>query len=173
MSTEAIVDFLWRHFGSHERPAVVHALLCRDWVVAPDGTELDFDLDDEGVSLEALVAEVWTWRNEKMGNLHSDEWVYLFDACQIPVMDSSGVMLELPFTAYRAGHPDGMSWTTDRAVADHFALRNGVVHQCTVTERIDILAVLGDRGEHEVVLHPRGGWRRTVSHACHAEPPNA
>jgi hypothetical protein len=92
MTTEAILDYMSRHFGSHERPAVLHALMCRDVVVARDGTELDFGLDDEGVSLEALVADVWTWRNEKMGNLHSDEWVDLFDACQVPITDSSGMV---------------------------------------------------------------------------------
>src|SRR5690606_4775754 len=137
-------------------------------------TMLSGDLPDDPAAVAQLVADVWTYRNEKMaGDLRPEEWLDLFDQCAVPVLDESAVVPGLPLVAYRAGHPDGMSWTTDRTVAERFAPRNGEVYRCIVSDLGDLLAVLHDRNEHEVVLHPHGAWREsvelaeTVSPSCH------
>ena len=150
MMTWDEIDAYLLDFGSHERPREVYDMWERGGL--PD------DL------LGQTVAAVWTARNERMADtLSAEEWVELFDYCQIPVVDGEGIVPQLPFVAYRAGHPDGMSWTTNRAVAERFAERGTRIYSCTVTVRGDLLAVLGDRNEAEVVLRPCGDWRQSVT----------
>lgn len=72
-----------------------------------------------------------------------------------------------PMTLYR-GERDrsvhgGMSWTTDRSVAEGFASRfatddddAGTIYSCIV-DPDDILAVYADDGEHEVLVDPLSG----------------
>lgn len=68
-----------------------------------------------------------------------------------------------PVTVYRAGHPDGMSWTLDIGVAQRFAERGRTMYRCTVSDAYDILGVFADRGESEVALRPGGAWRATMA----------
>lgn len=168
MTTEQVTAFLDRYFGSHERPAVLHAMMCRDYIVADDGTELHIGIDDEDVSFDALVADVWVSRNEKMGsNVSPAEWVELFDYCKWPLGDEgarANVPL-FPLTVYRCGHPDGMSWTTSFEVAQHFQKMrpHNSILRCVVTDPFDVLGVFYDRKESEVALRPDGSWRATVT----------
>jgi hypothetical protein len=128
-----LLDHLWRRHGSHERPGVLYRWYSEDLV--------------DGRTLAALLPEVWTMRNEKMGDtIAPDEWDELFGATDIdPATWYAG--LELPTTIYRAGHADGMSWTTDQAVADRFAERGTEVQALELTSLLDVLAVFHDRNE--------------------------
>lgn len=63
-------------------------------------------------------------------------------------------------TIYRGIHggnnPDGMSWTTERMVAEKFAFRRGDIEDNSVetatVDKDDIFAYINGRGEHEVIL---------------------
>lgn len=85
-----------------------------------------------------------------------------------------------PMTLYR-GERDrsvhgGMSWTTDRRVAERFATRfatgddePGAIYSCMVDPG-DILAAYADDGEHEVLVDPLSGVmdRAMVEHVAAA-----
>lgn len=128
--------------------------------MSEDGSELDVQLDDDGVSLSALVAETWIWRNEKMGNIAPDEWVLLFDDC-VWLLGDDGLHATIPswpLTLYRCGHPEGMSWAMNIESALHFQKMrpHEPVWKCSVADCSDLLAIFHSRNESEAVLRPDG-----------------
>ena len=147
------VERLLREYGSHERGIVVY-----DWWAAGE-----FDEAEMSDVLTELLIDAWVGRNEKMGDsLWPEAWEELFDCCRWPVTDGAPTP-QLPLTAYRAGHPEGMSWTLDLAVAEKFAERGRQILTCRVADTIDILGLFDGRGEREIVLRPRGAWTSTVT----------
>jgi hypothetical protein len=169
VNTDDVLKFLGRHFGSHDRPQAVCALWTDGRLVAGDGSEIvvDFAHDDRSVSLSALVADAWIGRNEKLpGDLDADEWSDIFQHCWWPLGDDGqpAALPDTPLTAYRCGHPNGMSWTVSADVARTFnRMRpDDPIYACTVTNELEVLAVFHGRDEHEVVLLPRGEWQSTV-----------
>jgi hypothetical protein len=146
---DALLKYLWA-FDSHARPFMLY-----EWF-------------DECVitneTLAALLPDVWVDRNEKMrGDMRPGWWEVMFDEAWV---GSGG--LTFPVTVYRAGHPDGMAWTVDLAVAEKFALRGRVIHTVTITNPGEVLAVFHDRDESEVVLRP-GAWARSSERSTTGE----
>jgi hypothetical protein len=148
---EALQAHLDHSYGSHERPRVVY-----EWVEAGQV---------DAFTAAHLVRDAWVWRNEKMpGNLHNEDWEFLFGETAGDPGTWFGD-LAFPTTVYRGGHPDGMSWTTDRAIAERFAEVPGRdVHALELLDYGEVLAVFDDRNEAEVVLRP-GAWARAQREA--------
>jgi hypothetical protein len=148
---DALQAHLGRWYGSHERPAVVY-----DWAMAGFV---------DAITLGHLVRDAWVWRNEKMpGNLHDEDWEFLFGETAGDPRAWFGD-LAFPTTVYRGGDPAGMSWTTDRSVAERFAEVPGrEVHALELLDYGEVLAVFHDRNEAEVVLRP-GAWARAQREA--------
>jgi hypothetical protein len=169
---EVLGDWLFRHYGNHQRAAVV-----ADWFERGEIPELgrlalgsvDFDVDD----LRALLPELWVgWNIHQTSGLSTKEWFRLFKAAGF-VTDGPARPAE-PITIYRGAdytRVRQLAWTTDLDTAAWFAWIicerreqwgtdlaaepwfAPAVWEATVEPR-HVLAMFNERLEHEIVVSP-------------------
>ena len=134
--------FVWLHERPFRFTALLEALGTGYWD-AENLTEADRE----------LVEMVWT--DAEFPSVNRDYWLPLFEA--MPRDSLAGLPKTL--TIYRGTSPDdetGISWTTDKAIAEFFANRfkdDGVVLEREIA-RSEALFYTEGRGESEVIFDP-------------------
>ena len=114
---------------------------------------------------EEMLLEEWDldiWAKTGLNNYNFlSKWKDLFKLFPI----SQDLKKELPdgnFTVYRAGSPEGISWTTNRGIASWFWSKNKLLNSeprynrflsLSVTKE-DVLFYNNKKGQNEVVLIP-------------------
>jgi hypothetical protein len=111
--------------------------------------------------LRAVIGDVWVSAEWPAAALGQRQWIEFFRIAGFVADDSRPPPTE-PMKVYRAstwGRRRGMSWTEDRERAQWFANRwtargrTALVFETWVEPKA-VLALLGDRGEAEVVVDP-------------------
>lgn len=135
--------------GRNNEPALLHDLYWSKLI--PDGL------------LPAVVSSAWTAAEYPRRLLSASMWVHLFREAGFTVDGKPAAAPSEPWTLYRGATTKHkcMAWTTSLEIAETFAYgglrgrRRGRVYTATVQPE-HVLAVIGEREEHEVVVDPAG-----------------
>ena len=125
-----------------------------------------FHSNNQGLSIKQkwdLIEDVWSFIEfPYKDEWDRDLWNEIFDSINRPMCIVNEFPVDKEYIVYRGGHPEGISWTTSKEVATWFYQRwnshkknpNYKLSKKTVKGK-DVLFSSNERGEYELVLHPR------------------
>jgi len=113
---------------------------------------------DRTEEARALLCGVWHWGIDALANEKAVRVALRLLGRLAPCTDAPESWAALPeqLVVWRAGEPDGFSWTLDRAVAERLAVEYDLAPLWHgQVAKADVLAYITNRGENEII--PRAG----------------
>lgn len=118
----------------------------------------------------------YEWQEEKVVHPKAEEWLFIWEMCggdeamsaaERAALDAMPETITVYRGVYDPAHSDGLSWTTDRAVAERFAgERAGATIITGKVNKRDVFAYLiagtYRREEFEIVVDPAKVFDRTM-----------